>query len=402
MQPLVAPDRAAAEAGGRPGARRGRRGRRARRRRRGPRRGPGPGRSRTALAVLPAGTGNDLALALGVPADPLEALDAALADLSAGTGRAVDLARSSSAAGERWWATVLCCGFDSAVSDRVNRLRWPPGPRRYDLAIALELARLRPRAVRITVDGVAAEHDVTLVAVGNTGWYGGGLRICPGADPADGLLDLTVVGPVSRLELVRTRRGWPPVPTSTTPRCACCGAGRCCSRASSRRPPGPTASRSGRCRCARSSCPPRSPWSAPAAAEPPLSVVARNVGPCSTPATSAPPSGTRPPAAAGATRCCRSSCSTSASPSTPSSRRPARRSRAAPGCWCAPPPAPEDGRGRVRRPQGPGRGRKAFYTTPIKALSNQKYADLVDRYGAERVGLLTGDNAVNGDARWWS
>jgi ATP-dependent RNA helicase HelY len=43
-------------------------------------------------------------------------------------------------------------------------------------------------------------------------------------------------------------------------------------------------------------------------------------------------------------------------------------------------------------------GRKAFYTTPIKALSNQKYADLVERYGADRVGLLTGDNAINGDA----
>src|SRR5881397_729468 len=43
-------------------------------------------------------------------------------------------------------------------------------------------------------------------------------------------------------------------------------------------------------------------------------------------------------------------------------------------------------------------GRKAFYTTPIKALSNQKYADLVDRYGEDRVGLLTGDNAVNGNA----
>ncbi|MGZ4545398.1 MAG: DEAD/DEAH box helicase [Blastococcus sp.] len=43
-------------------------------------------------------------------------------------------------------------------------------------------------------------------------------------------------------------------------------------------------------------------------------------------------------------------------------------------------------------------GRKAFYTTPIKALSNQKYADLVDRYGEDSVGLLTGDNAVNGDA----
>jgi ATP-dependent RNA helicase HelY len=43
-------------------------------------------------------------------------------------------------------------------------------------------------------------------------------------------------------------------------------------------------------------------------------------------------------------------------------------------------------------------GRKCFYTTPIKALSNQKYADLVARHGAENVGLLTGDNTINGEA----
>src|SRR3982751_340566 len=43
-------------------------------------------------------------------------------------------------------------------------------------------------------------------------------------------------------------------------------------------------------------------------------------------------------------------------------------------------------------------GGKAFYTTPLKALSNQKYGDLVRRHGAARVGLLTGDNAINGDA----
>src|SRR4051794_34709507 len=43
-------------------------------------------------------------------------------------------------------------------------------------------------------------------------------------------------------------------------------------------------------------------------------------------------------------------------------------------------------------------GRKCFFTTPIKALSNQKYADLVARYGPEKVGLLTGDNVVNGEA----
>src|SRR5206468_2606312 len=43
-------------------------------------------------------------------------------------------------------------------------------------------------------------------------------------------------------------------------------------------------------------------------------------------------------------------------------------------------------------------GRKAFYTTPIKALSNQKYTDLVRRHGSSAVGLLTGDNTINGEA----
>ncbi len=43
-------------------------------------------------------------------------------------------------------------------------------------------------------------------------------------------------------------------------------------------------------------------------------------------------------------------------------------------------------------------GRKAFYTTPIKALSNQKYADLVRRHGASNVGLLTGDSSINSEA----
>ncbi len=43
-------------------------------------------------------------------------------------------------------------------------------------------------------------------------------------------------------------------------------------------------------------------------------------------------------------------------------------------------------------------GGKAFYTTPLKALSNQKFGDLAGRHGADRVGLLTGDNSINGDA----
>ena len=157
----------------------------------------------TPLAVVPAGTGNDLALALGVPADPRAAAEAAAADLRAGEVRTVDAGRT----GERWWATVLCCGFDSAVTDRANRLRWPRGPRRYDVAILAELARLRPRELTLVLDGEPRTVAATLVAVGNTAWYGGGMRVCPAADPTDGAFDVTVVGPVSRRELVRTRRG---------------------------------------------------------------------------------------------------------------------------------------------------------------------------------------------------
>ncbi|HEV7212036.1 MAG TPA: YegS/Rv2252/BmrU family lipid kinase [Blastococcus sp.] len=155
----------------------------------------------TPLAVIPAGTGNDLALALGVPRAPVAAVRSAAEDLLAGVARTVDAGRT----GDRWWATVLCCGFDSAVTDRANRLRWPRGRRRYDVAVLAELARLRPTELTLVVDGETRELPVTLVAVGNTCWYGGGMKVCPGADPADGLFDVTVVGPISRLELVRTK-----------------------------------------------------------------------------------------------------------------------------------------------------------------------------------------------------
>ena len=156
----------------------------------------------TPLGLVPAGTGNDLALALGVPADHTAAVRALAGDLRAGETRSLDAGR----VGDRWWSTVLCCGFDSAVTDRANRLRWPRGRRRYDLAVLLELARLRPYEMTLRLgDGEPRTLPATMIAVGNTAWYGGGLEICPGADPVDGLFDVTVVGPLSRLELIRAR-----------------------------------------------------------------------------------------------------------------------------------------------------------------------------------------------------
>jgi len=158
------------------------------------------------LGVVPAGTGNDIATGLGFPPAPLAAAEAVAAALRSGTSQAVDLVRVTGPDGaRRWYGGVLAAGFDAIVNARANRIRWPRGDRRYDLAIFLELVRLRPRAYQLHLDGVEHRFNGVLVAVGNTASYGGGIRICPDADPTDGLLDVVVGGAMSRITLARLR-----------------------------------------------------------------------------------------------------------------------------------------------------------------------------------------------------
>jgi diacylglycerol kinase (ATP) len=158
------------------------------------------------LGMVPAGTGNDFAYAAGMPADPLAAAAQLAEALAAGRTRPLDLARMTTVDGEaRWYGAVLAAGFDAVVNERANRMRWPRGPRRYDLAILLELARLRRRRYTLVLDGEPLVVDGVLVAVGNTASYGGGLRICPDADPTDGLLDVVVGGRLGRAAVVRIK-----------------------------------------------------------------------------------------------------------------------------------------------------------------------------------------------------
>lgn len=151
----------------------------------------------TTLGIVPTGSGNDTARALGIPVDdPLRAADVVIANRT----RRIDAARS----GDKWYLTVLAAGFDAVVNERANQMSWPRGQTRYTLATLSELRTFRPLHYTLELDGETLQLDAMLVAVGNGPSFGGGLRITEGALLDDGLLDVVVIRPVGKLELVRT------------------------------------------------------------------------------------------------------------------------------------------------------------------------------------------------------
>ncbi|MFN8192139.1 MAG: diacylglycerol kinase [Nocardioidaceae bacterium] len=151
----------------------------------------------TRLGVLPAGTGNDVARYVDIPLrDPEAATDRIIA----GRTRVLDLARS----GSTYFATVLAAGFDAIVNERANAMTWPRGQMRYNLATLAELRVLKPLAYTLELDGVERQLEANLVAVGNGPSFGGGLRITEGALLDDGMLDVVIIKPLSRVELLKT------------------------------------------------------------------------------------------------------------------------------------------------------------------------------------------------------
>ncbi|MCY9783231.1 YegS/Rv2252/BmrU family lipid kinase [Nocardiopsis sp. EMB25] len=150
------------------------------------------------LAVVPAGTGNDIARAFGRPGRSTR--DTAAAIL-AGRTRATDAVRLRLDDGaERYFLSVLACGFDARVNERVNGFRFGVGRAGYVVGLLSELRSFTPTDFTVDVDGRRIEEPGMLVAVGNTSAYGGGMHICPDAVPDDGLLDVVFLraAPLSR------------------------------------------------------------------------------------------------------------------------------------------------------------------------------------------------------------
>lgn len=152
----------------------------------------------TALAILPAGTGNDNARSLGIPRGSA-ALDVLLADHR----RTVDVLHVPEL--DRHVLGSVPAALDARISARANR--WPRhlGPLTYTASALVEIALLRgrpPLRYTLTVDGRRVELDALVVVPVNMTYFGGGLPIAPGADPADGFLDLVVIHPVTPVEAV--------------------------------------------------------------------------------------------------------------------------------------------------------------------------------------------------------
>jgi diacylglycerol kinase (ATP) len=151
----------------------------------------------TRLGVIPAGSGNDVARYFDLPRkDP----DAAVDRVLAGATRTVDLARS----GTQYFVTVLAAGFDAVVNERANRMTWPKGQMRYNIATLAELRVFEPLPYVLQLDGREVSMEAMLVAVGNGPSFGGGLRITEGAVLDDGFLDVVIIKPMTKPDLIRT------------------------------------------------------------------------------------------------------------------------------------------------------------------------------------------------------
>jgi YegS/Rv2252/BmrU family lipid kinase len=146
------------------------------------------------MGIIPGGRGNDLARALGIPADVEEAAGI----VAAGATRVIDVGEAN---GKRFLC-IASCGFDSDANRIANESRIG-GPLVYAYAALKALAAWKPATFTLELDGNTVERTGYTVAAANGKAYGGGMIAAPGAELDDGLLDVGATGNVGKLRFVR-------------------------------------------------------------------------------------------------------------------------------------------------------------------------------------------------------
>lgn len=149
------------------------------------------------LAILPLGTGNDLAAALGIPAD----VDAAMQIALHGSDLPLDIGMVDG----RCFVNVSTGGFGAEATEETStEAKRVLGPLAYLVTGVRKFATLDPLTATVTSQGeIVADGRFLLFAVGNSRRTGGGNFLTPRADPSDGLLDLCLVREISRVEFLR-------------------------------------------------------------------------------------------------------------------------------------------------------------------------------------------------------
>jgi len=159
--------------------------------------------SDTEIAVLPSGTGQDLARSQGIPSDLDEAVRVALE----GETRTIDVGRVELADGtSRYFANVGSAGMSGAVARRANAMSKRLGGK-ATFFYALTRECLAWRNTRVTVelaDGDRREGGMHDVIVANGRWHGGGMKLAPDARQDDGLFDVVLIGDVNKLDFLTT------------------------------------------------------------------------------------------------------------------------------------------------------------------------------------------------------
>jgi YegS/Rv2252/BmrU family lipid kinase len=145
------------------------------------------------MSIVPAGGGNDLARTLRLPKDPMAAIRLAWSDVAG----AIDVG----ACNGRHFLNVAGVGLDTKVAMAVNAR--PDGSRgrlTYVAEALAELRRYENPELTLRLDDEVIVTKSLLVAIGNGRYFAGGMKVCPGADPADGWFDVTIGGDLGRLE----------------------------------------------------------------------------------------------------------------------------------------------------------------------------------------------------------
>jgi YegS/Rv2252/BmrU family lipid kinase len=139
---------------------------------------------------VPAGRGNDFARALGIPED----VGGATRVLLDGVRKALDLGEANG----RPFACIASVGYDSEANRLANEARLVRGNMVYAYAAIRALMAWKPARFTVRLDGREQRFAGYTVAAANTGYYGGGMNMAPGADPSDGLLEVIMVEQVSK------------------------------------------------------------------------------------------------------------------------------------------------------------------------------------------------------------